>query len=221
MSSLVMRCPEVNTLFHLWINYICGERRLEHPAMWDVRVLALKPNCPFSCHILLQFHFRLLGICLSRSLFGWMHPQQLLLGVWLWFGDKSPQFQFYFSQKEKSSCDFDISFQIWQVWEGLLKRAGKFLIWVLFMRWSWVKWGPFPNLWCPRQSKTSFVGIYFSWQFLQYISLHSRWNFINCILSSATSLTKLLKLNLTQIHVIPWLFSPAPLFPVGLAGAKS
>lgn len=87
------------------------------------------------------------------------------------------------------------------------------------------EWSEAPSQICDvpgNQSKTSLVCIYFPSQILQYISLCSRWNFIiNCILSSPTSLPKLLKLNLTQIHVIPWLFSPTPLFPVGLAGAKS
>lgn len=166
MSSLVMRCPEVNTLFHLWINYICAERRLEHPAMWDVCVLPLKPNCPFSCPILLQFH--LLGLCLPNSLLGWMHPQlQLLLGVWCGLVI-SPRFQFcFFFQKEKSLCDFDISFQLWQFGQGLLKRAGRFL--------GGPEWSEAPSQICDvpgNQSKTSFVCIYFSCLILQYISLY-------------------------------------------------
>lgn len=216
MSSLVMRCPEVNTLFHLWINYICGERRLEHPAMWDVFclwnqivLLAATSFCNF------------IWSCLASALpvpFGWMHPQHLL-GEWLWFGDIT-SVQFCFFQKEKSWCDFDVFFQIWQFWEGLLKRAGKFLE---CCSQGDPEWSEAPSQICDvpgNQSKTPFFCIYFSCLILQCISVQSRWNLINCIFSSPTSLTRLLKLNLTQIHVIPWLFSPTPLFPVGLAGVN-
>lgn len=154
MSSLVMRCPEVNTLFHLWINYICAERRLEHPAMWDVCVLPLKPSCPFSCPILLQFHLQFLGLCLPSSLFGWMHPQlQLLLGVWCGLVI-SPRCQFCFLPKGKIFVWFWHLLSALAVWAGP-PQEGREISW-----WSWVKWGTFPNLWCPRQPKQDFLCLY-------------------------------------------------------------
>lgn len=118
-----MRCPEVNTLFHLWINYICRERRLQRPAMWSLLLcfLPLKPSCLFSCHVFLPFHLEPPALCLCTSLPASLRFQHLHLSVPGLWAISSSILSLLLYTEISLYYFFSIFFQIWQAWKLLEK----------------------------------------------------------------------------------------------------